>query len=88
MSGQRNGQTAIPAGAVIVGQPFTPITMSIPVNVTLRCNCGGADTLVSIVLSAPASCGSCQRIYGAAYDPTRGGIQVSVGGPATPEVIS
>jgi hypothetical protein len=60
---------AAPAGTPIVGQPFTLKTVGIPMNATLSCNCGGADTEVTILLSAPAACPSCGTMYGLFFNP-------------------
>ena len=75
-------QQAPPSGGVLVGQPFTPEAIAVPVNVTLRCNCGGVDTRVVITMSAAAACPSCQKLYNALFNPLTGQVQFSIGLPS------
>ena len=65
-------------GVPIIGQPVTILAVSLPVNATLRCNCGGAECVVVIVLSAPGTCPSCGKTYVIqSFNPATG--QLSVG---------
>ena len=79
---------APPAGGVLVGQPFTPEAIAVPVNVTLRCNCGGVETRVVITMSAAAACPSCQKVYNAIFNPLTGQVQFSIGLPSAEQVTS
>jgi hypothetical protein len=74
------------SGVAIVGQPFTIVSVGVPMNVKLTCNCGGPDTEVLIVGSVAAACPSCRKLYNALFNPQNGQIQMSVGLPA-PELI-
>jgi hypothetical protein len=76
----------------IVGQPFTLTAIYLPVNATVRCNCacavGGVDTVVQILLSVPAACPSCRRIYNAFFNPQTGQVQFQVSVPQAEQVPS
>jgi hypothetical protein len=69
------------AGAHIVGQPFTVVSLGVPMNMNLTCNCGGPETAVAIVNSVPAACPGCGKVYNAIFNPQNGQIQMSVGVP-------
>ena len=75
--GQDNGGKArsFPAvpGVPIVGQPITLIGMSIPINVTFHCNCGGNHPPVEIVMSQPGQCPGCGKIFIVTFAPPPGG---------------
>jgi len=51
-----------------LGAPFTILKASIPVSVTLRCNCGGDQTTVEIVGSQEAACPTCGKGYNATFN--------------------
>jgi hypothetical protein len=57
----------VPAGTVLVGQPFTITECWLPVNLTLTCNCGGrhndAPPVVAIVNSKAEQCPCCAKTY-------------------------
>ncbi len=65
-------------GVPIVGQPFTLQAFFIPVTAVVTCNCGGADTTIRIVLSAPAACPSCGRQIGVSFNPRTGQLEVAI----------
>ena len=81
-------QQAPPTGGVLVGQPFTPESIAVPVNAILRCNCGGVEARVVIIMSAAAACPSCQKVYNAMFNPLTGQVQFSIGLPSTEQVPS
>jgi len=72
---------AAPANTPIVGQPFTFVTMLIPVTATLTCHCGGADTAVTIVLSVAGVCPSCHKTYNVGLNPTTMKLEIAMGVP-------
>jgi hypothetical protein len=90
MSG--NGKAPIafpaPAGTPLVGQPFTILSVGVPINMTLTCNCGvDADRpVLTILLSAPVACPRCGKQYNALFNPQNGQIQMQVGLPGTDQV--
>lgn len=74
--------TPPPAGGHILGQPFTVTHCGVPMNLTLTCNCGGeGDRTVNILMSAPATCPGCGKVYNALFNPTNNQIQMQVGMP-------
>jgi len=74
-------------GVPIVGQPFALVRVSTPVNATLTCNCGGAETLVTVVASIPAACPSCRKVYSVAFNPCTGQLQIQIGLPQPEQVV-
>ena len=72
----------VPTGVKIVGQPFTVTGVAVPMNMTLTCNCGGAETTVTILGSVSAPCPSCGKVYNAIFNPTNNQIQMQIGVPA------
>ncbi len=66
-----------PSNVPIIGQPFSLTSISIPVNATGICHCGGPDTTIVVILSTPAACPSCGKIFTIAYNPAN--QQVAVG---------
>lgn len=85
-----NGQKApLPfphTGVPVVGQPFTIASMYCPINATLTCNCGGAETTVTIVGSEPATCPSCGKTYTAGFNPVTAKIEIKIALPGTDQV--
>lgn len=71
----------------IVGQPFTLMELIVPVHVTLRCNCGGDDTIVKVLNSQPAPCPSCGTVYAPAFQ-VNGQLQMAMGKPDAVQVPS
>lgn len=73
--------------APLVGQPFQILTIGIPVNGTIRCNCGGDSehTIVTIVNSSPAACSRCRKVYHLVFNPMNGKLNVQIGIPETKE---
>jgi hypothetical protein len=70
----------------IVGQPFTVISMQgIPIDVVLKCNCGGLVTEVRIVQSQPAACPTCRRQYAAVFNPATSKLEFRLGIPEPKE---
>lgn len=69
------------AGVPVVGQPFTIASMYCPINATLTCNCGGADTTLTIVGSVAVQCPSCQKSYNAAFNPITAKIEIKIVAP-------
>ena len=65
----------------LVGQPFTVMEIGVPVNVVLRCNCGGDDTVVTIRASTPGPCPSCGKILNALFNPASGQTQFRIETP-------
>ena len=80
MSDNGKNTTLFPGQPVpILGQPFTVLDVTIPVNAKVRCNCGGgADAVVVILASVAAGCPSCGRLYNVAFNPATGQIVVGV----------
>ena len=77
----RNGQSMGPASGVpIVGQPFTIEAVGIPVNAVIRCHCLGGQT-VEVILSHPATCPHCARVYNAVFDAGTGKIGITMTTP-------
>ncbi len=93
-----NGKTPIPfqapAGTPLVGQPFTLLTLGVPMNMTLTCNCVRRDDAVgdrpvlTILLSAPATCPDCGKQYNAVFNPQNMQVAMQIGLPKTDEVPS
>jgi len=89
-----NGKPPIPfqapADTPLVGQPFTLLTVGVPMNLTLTCNCGAPEArpTLTIVLSAPVTCPQCGRTYSAFFNPQNGQIQMNVGLPQAEQVPS
>jgi hypothetical protein len=89
-----NGKTPLPfqapAGTPLIGQPFSILTVGIPMNLTLTCNCGvAADRpVLTILLSAPVACPACGKTYAAFFNPQNGQIQMIVGLPPVEQVPS
>jgi len=84
-----NGQKpplAFQRSVPLVGQPFTVLAFSIPVNVTLTCHC--AEQALQIVGGQPATCPQCGKVYQAAYNPQTGQLNVQIGIPQTEQVVS
>lgn len=94
MSG--NGKAPIPfqapAGTPLVGQPFTVLSLGVPMNMTLTCNCPRLDDsaaerpVLTILLSTPATCPACGKQYNAVFNPQNGQIAMQVG-LAEPEQV-
>lgn len=89
MSGNGNAPIPFqtPAGTPLVGQPFTLLTVGVPMNLTLTCNCPRLDDtadrpVLTIVSSAPATCPSCGKTYNALFNPQTMKIAIQVGLPA------
>lgn len=80
------GPIGVPGGMPIVGQPFTVKTLGVPMNMSLTCNCGGADVDVVIIASVSAACPSCRKVYNAIFNPQNGQIQMQIGVPAAEQV--
>lgn len=72
----------------MVGQPFTLRAVSVPMNATLTCNCGGEDTAVTILNSVAAACPSCRRSYNAAFNPLQNKVEFQIAIPKGEEVPS
>lgn len=62
----------------IVGQPFTLLTAVMPVDVSLRCNCGGEDVSVLISDLIAAACPSCGKVYRAAFNPLTTKLEINI----------
>lgn len=78
-----------PASTPIVGQPFTLLSILIPVTAAIRCNCGGAgDTTITIVLSSGATCPACARVWNVAFNPTTQKLEFTMALPGTEQVPS
>jgi hypothetical protein len=86
-----------PAGTPIVGQPFTILTVGVPMNLTLTCNCRASSPaegdaarrpVLVIALSVPVACPHCGKTYNALFNPQNMQIQMQVGLPATEQVPS
>jgi len=75
MSGPNN------AGVPIIGQPFTLTMARCVVDAVLTCNCGGAETTVTITASVEAACPSCRRRYVLAFNPTNAKLEIYVNIP-------
>ena len=92
MSG--NGKAPIPfqapAGTPLVGQPLTVLSVGVPINMTLTCNCTtDADRAVLVInLSTPVTCPVCGKQYNALFNPQNGQIAMQVGLPAAEQVPS
>lgn len=69
---------AAPASTPIIGQPFTFLTLLIPVSATLACHCGGADTTVTIALSTPGVCPSCRKTYNVGLNPSTMQLEIAM----------
>lgn len=90
-----NGKTPIPfqapAGTPLVGQPFTIVTIGIPMNLTLICNCPRLDDtserpVLAIILSAPVACPSCGKTYSAFFNPQNGQTVMNIQVPPAEQV--
>ncbi len=81
-----------PAGTPLVGQPFTILSVGVPMNLTLTCNCPRLDNaerpVLTIVLSAPVACAHCGKVYNALFNPQNMQIQMQVGLPPAEQVPS
>lgn len=66
----------------VIGQPFTLVSVRVPMDAQLTCNCGGADTTVTILASVAAACPGCKKVYNALFNPTNGRIEMQIGMPA------
>jgi len=79
-----------PAGTPLVGQPFTILSVGVPMNLTLTCNCGtAADRPVLVIaLSVAVACPHCGKIYNALFNPQNMQIQMQVGLPPAEQVPS
>jgi hypothetical protein len=62
----------------ILGQPFTLSGLSLPVNVTVTCNCAQPPSEIVILASAPARCPACQKTYLVAFNPQTGQVTVGI----------
>lgn len=69
----------------VVGQPFTLVSVSCPMNAVLHCNCGGAETDVAIVGSVGAACPTCGRMFNLAFNPTTMKVECVIGVPTPKE---
>lgn len=67
-----------PAGAHILGQPFTLSNISIPVNATLTCNCAQPPSVLAIAAGAAVKCPVCQKTYAVVFNPQNGQIMVAM----------
>jgi hypothetical protein len=65
--------------AALIGQPFTLANLSMPISGTLTCNCGGPDTALVIVASAPVTCPCCHKTFVVAFNPQNGQLTVAIG---------
>lgn len=86
-----SGAAAAAAGGTLVGQPFTILTVGVPMNMTLTCNCeagrdAGERPVLAIVLSAGVVCPSCRKQYGAFFNPQNGQIQMSIVAPSAEQL--
>lgn len=77
-----------PPGARLVGQPFSISRVSLPVTMTLHCNCSATPTTIEIVNSAAATCPTCQIEYTATFNPLVGKLDIQAVRPAKDEVPS
>lgn len=79
-----------PAGTQLVGQPLTVLSVGVPINMTLTCNCGvDADRPVLVIaLSVPVACPRCRKTYNALFNPQNGQIAMQVGVPEPEQVPS
>lgn len=84
-NGSKPLQFKAPVGVPVIGQPFTIVSIGVPVNAVLRCNCGGDDATVTILGSVGAACPSCRKVYSVLFNPTNGQLQVHVGVPSAEE---
>lgn len=90
----RNGKDPVPfqapAGTPLIGQPFSILSVGVPMNLTLTCNCGAVDArpVLTVNLSAPVACPHCQKVYNAFFNPQNGQIQMLVGLPEAEQVPS
>lgn len=73
-----------PAGTQLVGQPLTVLSVGVPINMTLTCNCGEVEgrPVLTILQSTPVTCPRCGMTYGALFNPQNMQIQMQVGRPA------
>lgn len=64
--------------AALIGQPFTVVKYSIPVNAELVCNCvAPADrATLTIINGAPATCPNCQKTWVVGFNPANGQLMV------------
>ena len=69
----------------VVGQPFTLVSVSCPMNAHLRCNCGSTNADVSIVGSVGAACPSCGKMFNMAFNPTTMKVECVIGVPTQKE---
>jgi len=89
-----NGNKPLPFPAStstpIVGQPFTLLSILVPVTAVLKCNCGaeGGDTTVTIVQSVSAPCPGCQRVWNVALNPTTMKLEFAMALPDPAQVPS
>jgi hypothetical protein len=90
MSANNNRPVAFPAPAStpIVGQPFTLLSILIPVSAAITCNCGQSgdtriNTTINIVLSAGATCPACHRVWNVAFNPTTNKLEFTMALPGT-----
>lgn len=91
MSGDNGQKAPLPfphTGVPVVGQPFTIASIYCPINATLACNCGGAETTVTIVGSVEAACPSCRRTYNAGFNPVTAKIEFHIRVPNAEQVPS
>lgn len=82
MGSNGNGALKFPNQAVpVVGQPFTLTGIACPINATLTCNCGGAETAVQIIGSHAAPCQSCGKLYNGAFNPQKNAVEFVISMP-------
>lgn len=67
-----------PQGGHIIGQPFALSDLSVPVNVTLTCNCAVPSSVLVIVASAPVKCPACSKTYLVTFNPQTGQLSVAM----------
>jgi len=83
-----NGKPPIPfqapAGTPLIGQPFSILTVGVPMNMTLTCNCGAADErpVLVVQMSAFAVCPTCRKQYSAFFNPQTGQTHMVINAPA------
>ena len=75
-------------GVPVVGQPFMITAATVPINITLTCNCGTSPGPIEILASREAECLGCGKHYGAAFNPITKQIEMRIYTPIDQEPIA
>ena len=90
MSGHGNRQPIPfqpPAGAQLVGQPFTIVNFRVPMDMQLQCNCTPDKDrpVLTITSSTAVACPTCRKLYNAVFNPQTKNIEMQIGVPSAEE---